>query len=78
MDKNNLIKKYTNSEITVVWQPSKCIHSENCSKNNHDVFQPQNRPWIKLDNSSTDRIIETINKCPSGALSYYRNEEQAK
>jgi len=75
MDKNNLIKKYTNGEITVVWQPSKCIHSENCEKNNPDVFKPQDRPWIKLENSSTEKIIETISKCPSGALSYYRTEE---
>jgi uncharacterized Fe-S cluster protein YjdI len=78
MVENHLIKKYTNDEITVVWQPSKCIRSGNCIKNSPDVFQPQKRPWIKLENSSTQKIMDTINKCPSGALSYYRNEEQAK
>ena len=74
MVKNDIIKKYTNDEITVVWKPSKCIHSLNCIKNNYDVFQPQRRPWIKLENSSIENIIETINKCPSGVLSYYRTK----
>jgi uncharacterized Fe-S cluster protein YjdI len=74
MVKNDLIKEYTNDEIAVVWKPSKCIFSGNCIKNNPDVFQPQRRPWIKLENSSTEKIIETINKCPSGALSYYRTK----
>ena len=74
MVKKDLIKKYANDEITFVWKPSKFIHSGNCTKNNHDVFQPQRRPWIKLEYSSTKNIIETINKCPSGALSYYRTK----
>jgi len=74
MDKNNLIKNYSNGEITVVWQNAKCIRSGNCVRNSPDVFKPRDRPWIKLENSSTEKIIETVNKCPSGALSYYLNK----
>lgn len=67
-------KEYSNGEITVVWQASKCIHSGNCVKNNPDVFQPKEKPWIKIDNSNTEKIIKTIEKCPSGALSFYHQE----
>ena len=74
MDTNNLKKEYTNGEVTVVWQSGKCIHSGNCDKNNPDVFQPKEKPWIKIDGSSTDKIIETVQKCPSGALTFYKNE----
>ena len=74
MDTNNLKKEYTNGEVTVVWQSGKCIHSGNCVKNNPDVFQPKEKPWIKIDGSSTDKIIETVKKCPSGALTFYKNE----
>ena len=74
MDANNLRKEYTNGEITVVWQSGKCTHSANCVRNNPDVFQPKESPWIKIDGSSTEKIIETVQKCPSGALTYYKNE----
>ncbi|WP_396170574.1 (4Fe-4S)-binding protein [Flavobacterium sp.] len=73
MDSNNLKKEYTNGEVTVVWQSGKCIHSANCVRNNPAVFQPKEKPWIKIDGSSTDKIIETVQKCPSGALTFYKN-----
>ena len=74
MDANNLRKEYTNGEITVVWQSGKCTHSANCVRNNPDVFQPKESPWIKIDGSSTEKIIETVQKCPSGALTFHKNE----
>jgi hypothetical protein len=27
-----------------------------------------------MENSTTERIIEQVNKCPSGALSFIRND----
>lgn len=73
MNPKDLKKEYSNGEVTVVWQSGKCIHSGNCVKNNPDVFQPKEKPWIKIDGSSTVKIIETIQKCPSGALTFYKN-----
>jgi hypothetical protein len=36
------------------------------------------KPWIKLT-SSTEKIIDTVNKCPSGALTYYKiNKKREK
>jgi len=74
MNPKDIKKEYTNGEITVLWQSGKCIHSGNCVKNNPDVFQPKEKPWIKIDGSSTDKIIETVQKCPLGALTFYKNE----
>ena len=73
MDPKDIKKEYTNGEVTVVWQSGKCTHSGNCVRNNPDVFQPKEKPWIKIDASSTEKIIETVQKCPSGALSFYKN-----
>ena len=41
------------------------------------VFNPIRRPWINLTGAEADTaiIIETVRKCPSGALSYVQNEE---
>lgn len=69
MDKNNLTKDYSNGEITVVWQSDKCIHSGICFGNLPKVFQPKERPWIRVDNATSAEIIDTVAKCPSGALS---------
>lgn len=69
MNPKDIIKEYTNGEITVVWQPSKCIHSGNCVKNLSRVFQPKMQPWIKIDNATSEEIVATVQKCPSGALS---------
>jgi uncharacterized Fe-S cluster protein YjdI len=67
--------KYTNNEVTVVWKPKTCIHSSICWKGLIEVFNPKEKPWIKMDGASTEKIIEQIRKCPSGALSYYLNTE---
>ena len=73
MDRKNITKEYTNGEVTVVWQAGKCIHAGKCVGNSPDVFQPKEKPWIKPENATTEKIIETVKKCPSGALTFYRN-----
>lgn len=70
----DITKKYSNGEITVVWKPEQCIHSTLCWKGLINVFNPRERPWIKMDGADTSRIIEQVTKCPSGALSYYSSE----
>jgi uncharacterized Fe-S cluster protein YjdI len=65
------ILHYTNNEVTVVWKPKVCIHSSICWKGLIEVFNPKERPGIKMDGATTERIIEQVRKCPSGALSYF-------
>lgn len=55
MDPKDITKEYTNGELTVVWQAGKCIHSGNCVRNNPDVFQPKEKPWIKIEASSSEK-----------------------
>lgn len=68
------IKKYSNGEVTVLWDASKCIHSANCVKNLPEVFKPKEKPWVQMENSTSENIISTVNKCPSGALSLKKQE----
>ncbi len=62
-------KEYSNGEITIVWQPKKCIHSGVCVKTLPKVYNPQERPWIKPENATTQELINQVAQCPSGALS---------
>lgn len=74
MNPKDITKEYTNGEVTIVWQSAKCVHSANCVRNNPDVFQPKEKPWIKPEGSTTEKIIDTVKKCPSGALTYFLNK----
>lgn len=71
-------KKYSNDELTVVWKPELCIHSANCVKGLPAVFNPNERPWIKIENGDSATLMKTIDTCPSGALSYIKNDAQTE
>ena len=69
MNENSNIKEYTNGEVTVLWEASKYTHSANCVKNLSEVFKPKEKPWVQMENSTSEKIVSTVAKCPSGALS---------
>ena len=75
-DKKNIVKEYTNGEVTVVWKPDMCIHSAICAKGLPGVFDPKARPWVNTDGADSETIMAQIDKCPSGALSYFKNGEK--
>ncbi len=68
-------KEYTNGELTVVWKPGICIHSGECVKGMPGVFDPKRKPWIIAEDAETKKLKETIDKCPSGALTYFMNTD---
>jgi len=73
-----ITKTYTNGEVTIVWKPHVCIHSTICWKGATglgSVFNPAEKPWINPEGAPTERIIEQVLKCPSGALTHYMNNE---
>ncbi len=70
-------KEYSNGEITVVWKPKLCFHAKECVHGLPDVFKPKDKPWIQVSNASSEALQATVEKCPSGALTYYLNKEGA-
>jgi uncharacterized Fe-S cluster protein YjdI len=73
-----IIKNYTNGEVTVVWQPSKCIHSTICFRELPEVFNPNKRPWVNASGANTETIVAQVRRCPSGALSFFMNSGEIK
>ena len=67
---------FSNNDITVTFKPCVCIHAEKCAKELSEVFRTSVIPWIHLDGCETKRIIEQINRCPSGALKYNLNSNK--
>jgi uncharacterized Fe-S cluster protein YjdI len=59
---------YRNERIAVHWNPSRCVHSERCMRGLPQVFQPNARPWIQIDEATAEEIAAVVARCPSGAL----------
>ena len=62
-------KEYSNGEITILWQPEKCTHAGICVKTLPKVYNPKDKPWIKIENATSEELIGQVADCPSGALS---------
>ncbi len=76
MDK--IKKKYTNGEITVVWQPHLCVHATTCFVELPKVFIPYERPWVNMNGATTEEIIDVVLKCPTDALTFHYNKDIIK
>ncbi len=76
MMNKNIIKKYASDELTIIWQPAKCIHAGVCVKALPDVYDPKAKPWITMEKASTKELKAQIDQCPSAALSYEETGSQ--
>ena len=65
-----IVREYTNGELTVIWKPGLCIHAGVCVRMLPQVYRPRLRPWVDPTRATTRQLIEQIERCPSGALSY--------
>jgi len=66
--------RYPKGEITVLWKPDRCIHSGICVRGLPKVFDVKRRPWVDTTGAEQAEIIAQVERCPSGALSWERNE----
>jgi uncharacterized Fe-S cluster protein YjdI len=67
----SVTKKYSNGEVTIVWKSGLCKHATYCYRALPKVFDPGQRPWVDPNGAPTQRIIDQVKRCPSGALSYF-------
>lgn len=68
-------KEYSNGEVTILWKADLCTHSGNCVRGLPEVFDLKSKPWINAKGASTEKIIDQVSKCPSGALSISKAKE---
>ena len=79
MEFKEISKEYTNGDLTIVWKPKLCIHAAECVKALPQVYNPNEKPWIKAENASPEELMAQIKTCPSGALTYrLKGEDQGE
>ena len=61
---------YRGKGITILDNRTICAHAGRCTDGLAVVFKYGSEPWIDPDGAGIEAIIETVRKCPSGALSY--------
>lgn len=64
---------YSGKGITIHDNRGVCAHSGYCTDNSPSVFKMGTEPWIDPDNAAPEEIAGTITLCPSGALSYTKD-----
>jgi CDGSH-type Zn-finger protein len=68
---------YGGKAITIYDNRAICAHAGICTDNLKGVFRMREEPWIDPDGAAVKDIIATIERCPSGALSYAINGNEA-
>jgi CDGSH-type Zn-finger protein len=64
------VHSFKGKDITIHDNRAVCSHDGACVDELPSVFQKGRRPWINPDGASAGEIVDVIEKCPSGALSY--------
>jgi len=67
-------REYKTKDITIEWEPARCIHSAECVRHLGSVFDPAARPWVHVEAEPAADIAKTIERCPTGAL-HYRSDD---
>lgn len=63
-------ENYVGRQITIHDNRGICAHAGYCTDALASVFRMKQEPWIDPDAATVKEVIATIQKCPSGALSY--------
>ena len=63
-------ENYDAGDTTIHDNRGTCSHAGHCTDGLPSVFRLKQEPWIDSHGAPAEEIIETIRKCPSGALSY--------
>lgn len=66
----NRREAYAGRGITIFDNRALCAHAGYCTDGLASVFRMRSEPWIDADGAQVQDVIDTIRRCPSGALSY--------
>ena len=69
-------RDYVGRDVTVSYNKSICAHVGICTTRLGTVFNVKARPWIQPSAAGADDTRNTVDACPSGALTYPIQDDQ--
>jgi uncharacterized Fe-S cluster protein YjdI len=64
------LQVYETAEITVTFDPNRCVHSGVCVRGLPAVFDVKRKRWVRPELASPEDVAAQVARCPSGALQY--------
>ena len=64
------LENYQGKKITLHDNRSICAHAGYCTEALPSVFRQHDEPFVNAEAASWQEIMDVVDKCPSGALSY--------
>ena len=61
---------YPGGQVDVQWDGRLCIHIAECGRSEGELFLSGRQPWCQPDLVAVDQVVEVVERCPTGALSY--------
>jgi CDGSH-type Zn-finger protein/uncharacterized Fe-S cluster protein YjdI len=69
------IEEVRGRDVTIRFEARRCIHSRHCVLGQPNVFRANvEGPWIHPDAASAEDVALVAQACPSGAITYERND----
>jgi uncharacterized Fe-S cluster protein YjdI len=72
------LQVYETSDITVTFDPNRCVHSGVCVRGLPLVFDVARKRWIRPELASPADVAAQVSRCPSGALQYTMTQREAR
>jgi uncharacterized Fe-S cluster protein YjdI/CDGSH-type Zn-finger protein len=64
------LQTYAAPDVTVTFDPTRCIHAAECIRALPDVFDPARARWIRPERATAAEVVDAVTRCPTGALHY--------
>lgn len=74
MSDDNPIKLYPGQQVDVAWDGRLCIHVGECGRSAGSLFEGGRQPWCQPDVTTLDDVVDVVERCPTGALTYRRKD----
>ncbi len=66
--------EYLGTDATIAWHGGLCIHIGECGRATGDLFVSGRKPWCQPDASTLEEVVDVVQRCPTGALSFSRRD----
>jgi CDGSH-type Zn-finger protein/uncharacterized Fe-S cluster protein YjdI len=78
VSKNEKVHRFEGEKIDVSWDARLCIHVQECTRAEGELFESGRKPWGDPDRGEPEYVAEVVRRCPSGALTYTRKDGGAE